>query len=78
MKFEPDRHSTSLTSDWAQGFFQKVSFLNSVHSKKKDGVCLGFLVKIFSKSLCRGGVDDIMVRVGQRLDLVFASEITDI
>ena len=53
-------------------FFQKVSFLNSVHSKEKDEVCLGFLVKIFTKSLRRGGVDNIMVGVGQRLDLVFA------
>jgi hypothetical protein len=27
-----------------------------VHSKEKDEACLGFLVKIFTKSLHKGGV----------------------
>ena len=48
--------ATSVTSKGAQGIFSKVTFLKSVHSKEKDEVCLGFLVKIFTKSLHRGGV----------------------
>jgi hypothetical protein len=50
---------TSATSEGAQGIFSKVAFLKSVHSKEKDEACLGFLVKIFTKSLHRGGVSDL-------------------
>ena len=35
----------------------KVTFLKSVHSKKKDEACLSFLVNIFTKSIQRGGVN---------------------
>jgi hypothetical protein len=48
--------ATSATSEGAQGFFSKVKFLKSVHSKEKDKACLGFLVKIITKSLHREGV----------------------
>jgi hypothetical protein len=47
---------TSATSEWAQGIFSKITFLKLVHSKEKDEACLGFLVKIFTKSVHRGGV----------------------
>ena len=40
----------------AQGIFSKITFSKSVHSNKKDDVCHSFLVKIFIKSLHRGGV----------------------
>ena len=46
----------SETSEGAQGFFSKITFLKSVHSKERDEACLGFLVKIFTKSLHRRGV----------------------
>ena len=45
-----------VTSEGAQGIFSKVTFLKSVHSKEKDEACLGFVVKIFTKYLHRGGV----------------------
>ena len=48
--------ATSATSEGAQGIFPKVTFLKSVYSKEKYEACLGFLVKIFTKSLHRGGV----------------------
>ena len=38
-------------------FFQKLSFLKSEHSNKKDEVCHSFLVKIVTKSLLKGGVE---------------------
>ena len=44
------------TSEGDQDFFSKIIFLKSVHSKEKDETCLTFLVKIFTKSLHRGGV----------------------
>jgi hypothetical protein len=47
--------ATSATSEGAQGIFSKITFLKSVHSKEKDVACLGFLVKIFTKSVHRGG-----------------------
>ena len=65
-------HSASATSNGAQGNFSKSVILNSVHSKETNEVCLGFLVKIFHKSPRRGDVDNIMVGVGQRLDLHIA------
>ena len=34
-------------------------YLKSVHSKEKDEACLGFLIKIFTTSLHRGGVNII-------------------
>ena len=46
-----------MTSEGAQGIFSKITFLKSVHSKEKDEACLGFLVKIFTKSVHRGGVN---------------------
>jgi hypothetical protein len=48
--------ATSATSEGAQGIFSNVTFLKSVFSKEKDEVCHSFLVKIFAKSLHRGGV----------------------
>jgi hypothetical protein len=48
--------ATSATSEGAQGNFSKITFLKSVRSKEKDVVCHSFLVKIFTKSLHRGGV----------------------
>jgi hypothetical protein len=47
---------TSATSEGAQGFFSKITFLKLVLSNEKDEVCHSFLVKIFTKSLHRGGV----------------------
>ena len=47
---------TSATSEGAQGIFSKIAFLKSVRSNKKNEVCHGFLVNIFTKSLHRGGV----------------------
>ena len=47
---------TSATSEWAQGIFSKIIFLKSVHSKEKYEACLSLLVKIFTKSVHRGGV----------------------
>jgi hypothetical protein len=49
--------ATLATSEGAQGIFSKITFLKSVHSKEKDEVCHSFLVKIFTKSLQRGGVE---------------------
>ena len=48
--------STSASSEGAQGFFSKIIFSKSVRSNEKDEVCHSFLVKIFTKSLHRGGV----------------------
>jgi hypothetical protein len=48
--------ATSVTSEGAQGIFSKITFLKSVNSTEKDEVCHSFLVKIFTKSLHRGGV----------------------
>ena len=48
--------ATSATSEGAQGIFSKITFLKSVRFKEKDEVCYCFLVKIFTKSLHRGGV----------------------
>jgi hypothetical protein len=48
--------ATSATSEGAQGIFSKVTFSKSMHSKEKDEACLGFLVKIFTKSLHIRGV----------------------
>ena len=50
--------ATSATSEGAQGIFSKITFLKSVRSNKKDEVCHSYLVKIFTKSLHRGGVDN--------------------
>jgi hypothetical protein len=50
---------TSATSEGAQGIFSKITFLKSVHSKEKDKACLDFLVKIFTKSVHRGGVAEL-------------------
>ena len=48
---------TLVTSEGAQGIFSKIVFLKSVHSKvKKNEACLGFKVKIFNKSVHRGGM----------------------
>ena len=49
--------ATSVTSEGAQEIFSKVTFLKPVHSKEKFEACLGFLAKIFTKSLHRGGVE---------------------
>jgi hypothetical protein len=43
-------------SEGDQGFFSKITFLKLVLSNEKDEVCHSFLVKIFTKSLHRGGV----------------------
>ena len=48
---------TSATSEGAQGIFSKGTFLKSVHSEEKDEACLVFLVKSFTKSVHRGGVN---------------------
>ena len=48
-----------MTSKGAQGIFSIITFLKSVHSKEKDEACLGFLVKIFTKSVYRGGVTNM-------------------
>ena len=48
--------ATSATSEGAQGIFSKITFLKSVRSNEKDEVCHSFVVKIFTKSLHRGGV----------------------
>ena len=48
--------ATSVTSERAQGFFSKITFLKSVHSSEKDELCPGFEVKIFTKSVHRGEV----------------------
>ena len=47
--------ANSATSEGVQGIFSKIMFLKSVHSEERDEACLGFLVKIFTKSLHRGG-----------------------
>ena len=52
---------TSRTSEGAQWFFSKITFLKSVHSKEKDEVCHNFIVKIFTKSLHRGGVSYLYI-----------------
>ena len=44
-------------------FFSKVTFLKSVHSKEKDEACLSFPVKIFTKSLHRGGVNVVQPNI---------------
>ena len=62
-----DHHLTSANSERAQGIFSKITFLKSVHSKEKDEACLGFLVKDFTKSFHRGGVNDI----DSKLSLVY-------
>ena len=49
--------ATSATSEGAQGIFSKITFLKSVRSNEKDEVCHSFVVKIFTKSLHRGGVN---------------------
>ena len=41
----------------AQGIFSKITL--SVRSNEKDEVCHSFLVKIFTKSLHRGGVSTL-------------------
>jgi hypothetical protein len=41
---------TSANSEGAQGFFSKITFLNSVHFKEKDEACLGLLIN-FSLNL---------------------------
>ena len=48
---------TSATSEGAQGIFLEKTFLKSVHSKEKDEVCLSILVKIYTKSVHRGGLE---------------------
>ena len=48
--------ATLATSEGAQGIFSKITFLISVCSNEKDVVCHSFVVKIFTKSLHRGGV----------------------
>ena len=58
----------SETSEGAQGFFSKITFLKSEVSNENDEVCYGFLVNIFTKSLFTGGVDEVLV-----LSLVFLS-----
>ena len=40
--------------------FSKIIFLNSVCSNKKDEVCHSFLLKLFTKSLHRGGVTPVL------------------
>ena len=52
--------ATSKTSEGAQEFFSKITFLKSVHSKEKDEACHSFLVKIFTKSVHRGGVEMLL------------------
>jgi hypothetical protein len=51
--------ATSATSEGAQGIISKITFLKSVHSKEKDEACLGFLVKIFTKSVHRRGAHGV-------------------
>ena len=48
--------ATLASSEGAQGIFSKITFSKSVRSNEKDEVCHSFLVKIFTKSLHRGGV----------------------
>jgi hypothetical protein len=45
---------TSATSEGAQAIFSKNTFLKSKLSNKKDEVCHGSKVKIFTKCLCTG------------------------
>ena len=56
--------ATSATSEGAQGIFSKITFLKLVHSKETDEACLGVLVKIFTKSVHRGGVNMVASQVG--------------
>ena len=51
--------STSMTLERGKGIFSKIACLKSVHCKKKDELCSGIEVKIFTKSLCIGGVKKI-------------------
>jgi hypothetical protein len=48
--------ATSATSEGAQGIFSKITFLKSVHQAEKNELQLSFVVKIFTKSIHRGGV----------------------
>ena len=53
MKFE---HRSTFDLGALRDFFSQITFLKSVHSKEKHEACIGFVVKIFTKSLHRGGV----------------------
>ena len=48
--------ATTATSEGAQEFFSKITFLKSVHQAEKNELKLSFVVKIFTKSVHRGGV----------------------
>ena len=48
-----------MTLERGKGIFSKIACLKSVHCKKKDELCSGIEVKIFTKSLCIGGVKKI-------------------
>ena len=56
LDFEVVRLRLSATSERGKGIFSKITFLKSVHSSEKDELCPGFEVKIFTKSVHRGGV----------------------
>ena len=56
----PDLKNVSATSEGAQGIFSKITFLKSGRSNEKDEVCHSFLVEIFTKSLHRGGVSELV------------------
>ena len=56
----------------------KLHFFELVDSKEKDEACLGFLVKIFTRSVHREGVTNMAVRVvefsnrGYKIRKIFA------
>ena len=60
-----NRPLTSETSDGAQGTFSKIRFLISGQTNEKDELCFGFVVKIYTKSLCIVGVSSILLSPSQ-------------
>ena len=56
LDFEVVRLRLSATSERGKGIFSKITFLKSVLSNEKDELCPGFKVKLFTKSVHRGGV----------------------